>query len=35
MRAAENGEIATLQDLIQKKEININCKGPTYPPWVR
>ena len=35
MMAANNGDIATLQNLIQDKKININCKGHDGPPWVR
>ena len=35
MRAAENGDIATLQNLIQKKKINVNCRDLDYRQSVR
>lgn len=34
MKAAESGDIPTLQDLIQNKRIDVNTRGPRGPPWV-
>ena len=33
MKAAEDGDVATLQRLIQENKIDINTRGPYYP-WV-
>lgn len=34
MKAAESGDIPTLQDLIQNKRIDVNTRGPSDFPWV-
>ena len=34
MKAAENGDLATLQHLIQENKIDVNTQGPYDRPWV-
>ena len=34
MNAAKNGDITTLQYLIQTNRIDVNTLGPRGPPWV-
>ena len=33
MKAAEDGDITALKDLIVEKKLDVNTKGPWYP-WV-
>ena len=34
MKAAENGDLATLQHLIQENKIDVNTRGPDWSSWV-
>ena len=34
MKAAEVGNVDALEQLIHKKHIDVNTRGPGYPPWV-
>ena len=34
MKAAENGDVATLQHLIQENKIDVNTRGPNDFKWV-
>ena len=34
MKAAEDGDIATLKELIQEKKIDVNTHGPLNAQWV-
>ena len=34
MKAAEDGDITALKDLIVEKKLDVNTKGPWGYPWV-
>ena len=34
MKAAEDGNVTTLQYLIKEKKVDVNTRGPDDYPWV-